>query len=492
MRCPGWYGGLLLLAAAAAAAAGCGDEPVQTVPSAPERPPIVDAESGAPVDPPLPDAFRLGLEDREETAWRALSHPDRWMRRHGIERMRAFGASFDELLRHAAREARHGRDVGLLADLLADHPREVLPLLLYRMFRTSPHGRATAMAALGTRREGSEVAQGVIMHRLLASEFRIEREACIDALAALRDDVARGPDPLSRRSSPERARWIVKRIVPPDVALEDRRADPRADAFFEATSFEYDKYGADAMPWLTWRAAGADLTPNQCIALAVELHRHLPGHDLPAALLARAGDDGLMWVRTALAERRHLATALAAAPQMGERVDDLLPHLLVLLPEAAYRLPVLAALSQCDRSSWPAIQKALLADWERRRAAAELTQPYELEDPGMLLLRLLRPRGGIVPRIRAMLDDEDTCWLALDLLMWSHRSARPEASAAIRRFVERRSGDTTLTRHQRMALNRALPFLVRDEDWFMRERARILREDAPFARYLPPDPLDPR
>ena len=485
MRMAGWIPWMVPIAAAAAPLAGCGgDETPAERPS--PRVASADPEARAPEPlPPLPDDFRVGVERAEEADWAALGHAERWMRKLAVDRMLGHGATMDELIRHAAREARHGRDVGLLADLLADHPWEVFPLLLWRVYRSSAYGRSRIAAALGHPRDGSEQAQGLLMHRLLASEFRGEREACIAALAALRGDL--GPRAALRDAhrSEVWAPWVLERLVPPHATVATRREDPLARAFLQANDFELDMYGRDAVPALTEHLAAGSITPMQALVFAVELADRMPGSDLPARLLARGGEGGFIMVRDFLREHRRLRTALAAAPHLGARVTELLPGLLALLDEPGLRLPLLASLSQCDADARPRIQAALLADWERRRAAGAVSAPYELDEPSLLLLRLLRPRGAVLDAFVSMLDDRELRWLALDMLTWAHPSARERASTAIRAFSARMQHVPDLSRHQRKALEGALPTLARDHAWFVQRREHILHEDAPFAAYLP-------
>ncbi len=141
-----------------------------------------DATAAAPVvEPAAP-----GVTAEEiDAALGALESTDLATRREAVTVLLRDRLEFKEVTQLALRAVRLDGDVGLLADLLADHPDGALPHVLHRITHAAPIQRGRICRALGARRSDPSAAIGVLMVRALIDSERIVRSEARLSLASL-------------------------------------------------------------------------------------------------------------------------------------------------------------------------------------------------------------------------------------------------------------------------------------------------------------------
>lgn len=147
---------------------GCGDDR----PSPAQSESVEDSQresAPAPVPVPIPAAPDLALPTQAEVdvALVDLSDDEATKREAAVRVLRAADWSGADIMRLALRIVKWDEDTGLLADLLANHPDEMLPPLLHRIGHSASMHRAQICRALGRKRTPNDAATAVLMVRAL-------------------------------------------------------------------------------------------------------------------------------------------------------------------------------------------------------------------------------------------------------------------------------------------------------------------------------------
>ena len=172
---------LLLLCVLLAACGDDGQHPTPAPTPAPvqEQTPAVAAAQKAPRAPDAP------TPEEVDAALHTLETEDRAARRRAVEVLLRGAHTYKEITHLALRAARLERDVGLLADLLTDHPDATLPHVLHRVTHAAALQRGQICRALGRRRERRTAALAVLTVRALlnpAGLVRSEARLALDSL----------------------------------------------------------------------------------------------------------------------------------------------------------------------------------------------------------------------------------------------------------------------------------------------------------------------
>lgn len=155
--------------------AGCGDSP----------PPVASKKSKQERGARAPSAERI------DAALKKLESADAETRRGAIALLLRGAHTPRELTHLALRAVKHGRDVGLLADLLAGRPTETLPHVLHRVTHAASMHRGGLCRALGRRRHRTDAALAVLLVRALLDVDALVRLEARTALAALDPEALR-------------------------------------------------------------------------------------------------------------------------------------------------------------------------------------------------------------------------------------------------------------------------------------------------------------
>lgn len=319
--------------------AACGDEPRSVAPR--EQPakmaePAPVAESAKPPGPPPPTPVEV------DSALRALEADDSERRRRAVTLLLRGDHTYREITHLALRAVRLERDVGLLADLLSDHPEGALPYVLHRVTHAAALQRAQICRALGRARKSRYAAISVLLVRaLLDPEAVVRGEArlalsCISAAGVRTLDahdrafprgatgsllyvsaaLLYGPGELDVRSPYRRA---VHRALEADAARFGVETE-RAVAFYK------DELSGLLPPW--------DLSAGGCASQAWRAENlRMAEH------LADAYARGFRGLDQLLLRPRYLGPVLRTYTLIGERAIDDAPILL-----AAWRSQLLGDL----------------------------------------------------------------------------------------------------------------------------------------------------
>ena len=466
----------------------CGDAPGE----APAAPP--PSEDGAAHDAPLPRPSDIveelpgqivGMAPDLDTAWEALHDESAWVRRQGIDRLLAADATFEELLHHAVRVTRWGRDVGLLADLLMLEPHRAVEPLLEHIWRSHNLARFKLMAALGRRRDDVGPALGILLLQTAGAEDRKVCLAAFQAIVSLVHDWEPGVGPNSKRSGPSLTVLAARRLA--TVPEEERNWTEEGvwASFFRSLHIEGEFYGeqyvARLMPMLKEVSLTNDLRARVAYAVAM----HGPESFVAPRLLVDAGVHGFDNAQAMLRKRECLHAALAAAPHMGGRATLLVDDILPLLRENHDQDMVLAALGSFGTRLSEEAQIAIYEAWRRARADALREQRPAWSGSAVHVLQLARPRRALVQRLRALLQDPaaDVAEkrVALQLLGWAHASVRREACAAVAAFAEAVAKDKPAARALRISLASARQTCAHQEAW-LETRSQAMLAESPSLR----------
>ena len=480
-------GGPVLLALIVVLVCGCGTEPVD----APSVPPPAEESAEVPMPPlpvedeELPDQL-VGVPGGIDGAWTSLHDEHGWIRRHGIEQMLKAGATMEELVRHAAREARLDRDVGLLADLLAGYPKEAVPLVCERNWRTHNVGRAKLMKALGHRRPESGHAAGILLVRTAASEDPEVRRAAFRSLAALVPG-RRLPEHLLIKADGETLGLTGASALAAQPENERTWTETALwSSFFVALHVEREHYGDDVCDELMAFLRSLPLTNRLRARVALAVAVDGPNSRFAADLLVDAGSAGFDTAQKLLRDRQHLHAALRAAPRMGGRATLLVEDILPLLEEGLVPIEALSALAAYGSRMPPEAQSALYRIWlAREREEAEGARP-EWAWGVRVALQVSRARGAFLQEMLQVLEAPDASvaqqCIALEALSWAHASERERANEAIAAFVAGREALDRAPRRLRVSLASAQDALARPEAWFASRAERMIDDGLARAR----------
>lgn len=122
------------------------------------------------------------LPEEDGPTFEALGSPDRELRRSAVRALMQGGYSCRAIVEHALHVVQRGEDVGLLADLLADHPEDALPRVLHRITHTAVIQTGQLCRALGRRRESVTAALAVLLVRALLDRGELVRTEARRAL----------------------------------------------------------------------------------------------------------------------------------------------------------------------------------------------------------------------------------------------------------------------------------------------------------------------
>jgi len=163
--------------AGCALSAACGDgaEPEPPGPAAETAPSSASPASARPESEEEDRPLAQLPPEEVGPAFEALGSPDREIRRSAVRELMQGGYPCRAITEHALHVVQRGEDVGLLADLLADHPEDALPRVLHRITHTAVIQTAQLCRALGRRRESVTAALAVLLVRALLDPGELVR-----------------------------------------------------------------------------------------------------------------------------------------------------------------------------------------------------------------------------------------------------------------------------------------------------------------------------